>query len=262
MKRNLFLLLAILLVTGIGLSVVTIVSAHRLDNTGTNGSSLPPQGFLPNDNQVCFYENANYGGGYICLNADREYPDLNAFFIGTSTTPWDNKISSLIIGANVCALMYENANGGGYCLTLHGNGNTRRIPNLTSYNFNDKTSHIKCNWLSNCMPKEPASNEIVFFEHSNYDGYYMVIHYDNDQSNISCYNLGLTPYNWNDKISSIKVGTEACVTTWFDANYKGQRNFWEGNGSTVSNYPDLGPSGIGDRITSYKVRPKGVCAIN
>ena len=262
MKKKALLLSGLLLILVFGLSRLDGRAPAAYPGPAPDQPTEASQGFTPNDNQVCFYENANYGGNYICLNAGREYPDLGAFLVGTSNKNWHDKISSVIIGANACAVLWEHSNEGGYCLTLHGNGTSARyIPNLSSYNFNDKASCIKCNAFSSCPPKEPASNQVVFFEHSNYDGYYMVYTADNDQSNISCYYMGSTPYNWNDKISSMKVGSQACATTWLDANYKGQRNFFEGNGSSVAGYPDLGASGLGDRITSFKIRGRGNCSI-
>lgn len=254
-------LLCIIAVTMLILVPVSIfLNASETGSIPKGMTITPLQGFTPNENQVCFYEHENYGGNYICLNSSGEYADLGAFFVGNSNNNWHDKISSVIIGANACAIMYEHPNGSGYCLTLRGTGTgPRYIPKLSAYNFNDKASHIKSLPYPQNLPPEPASNQVFFFEHNNYDGYWMGWTADRDEGNISCYNM-YSNVNWNDRISSIKVGAEACATTWLDANYKGTRNFWEGNGFNVSNYPDLAGTGLNDKITSIKVRPKGICA--
>lgn len=241
--------------------VIVTVHAHKLKNAPEAMNIAPMQGFTPNENQVCFYENSNYGGNYICLNSDGEYADLGFFFVGNTNKNWHDKISSVIIGANACAIMYEHPNGGGYCLTLRGTGTgPRYIPNLSTYNFNDKASHIKSLPYPQNLPPEPGPHQVYFFEHNNFDGYWMGWNADRDEGNISCYNM-YGNVTWNDRISSMKVGYDACATTWLDANYKGSRNFWEGNSQTVSNYPDLAGTGLNDKITSIKTRPKGICAL-
>lgn len=241
--------------------VIVTVHAHKLKNAPEAMNIAPMQGFTPNENQVCFYENSNYGGNYICLNSDGEYADLGFFFVGNTNKNWHDKISSVIIGANACAIMYEHPNGGGYCLTLRGTGTgPRYIPNLSTYNFNDKASHIKSLPYPQNLPPEPGPHQVYFFEHNNFDGYWMGWNADRDEGNISCYNM-YGNVTWNDRISSMKVGYDACATTWLDANYKGSRNFWEGNSQTVSNYPDLAGTGINDKITAIKVRLRGNCAI-
>lgn len=253
------------MITAVSQSVNAQKAKHQFDrNDIITGTQLPgEQPFLPNENQVCFYENTDYGGSYICLNSSGEYPDLGRFNVGTSNKNWHDKISSVIIGAKACAIMYEHPNGGGYCLTLRGTGTTeRRIPKLSVWGFNDKASHIKSLPYPQNMPPEPASNQVFFFEHNNYDGYYMGLSYDRDKDDLTTlYFAQSGSPNWNDKISSIKVGTEACVTTWFNVKYKGQRNFFEGNAVTVSNYPDLLPAGLGDKISSFKIRMRTLCSL-
>ncbi|MGB3006989.1 MAG: hypothetical protein WBC06_10795, partial [Chitinophagaceae bacterium] len=50
------------------------------------------QAFTPNANQVCFYENENYGGAYICISSSGEYVDLGRFFVGNTNKNWHDKI--------------------------------------------------------------------------------------------------------------------------------------------------------------------------
>ena len=252
-----FIVLAMLIAVPVSLSV----HANILKSAPEEMKITPMQGFTPNDNQVCFYENSNYGGNYICLNSSGEYADLGVYYVGNTNKNWHDKISSVIIGANACAIMFEHPNGGGYCLTLRGTGTgPRYIPNLNSYNFNDKASHIKSLPYPQNLPPEPGAYQVYFFEHTNFDGYWMGFNSGRDQANINCYNM-FPGGNWNDRISSIKVGTEACATTWLNSDYKGDRNFWEGNGVAVANFPDLVPSGLNDKITSIKARNRNECSL-
>lgn len=216
------------------------------------------QAFTPNANQVCFYEHENYGGNYICISSSGEYVDLGRYFVGTSNNNWHDKISSVIIGKNACAIMYEHPNGGGYCLTLRGNGtSTRKIPKLSPYNFNDKASHIKSLAYPENLPPEPYPNEVYFFEHSNYDGYYLLMSQDDDIPDLTRYTLSETvTYNWNDRISSIRIGSNSALTTWFNINYSGQKTGYKANGSNTFSIPDLAPLGVGDKWSSFKVRDR------
>lgn len=233
-------------------------------------SSISPavnaQAFTPNDNQVCFYEHENYGGAYICISSSGEYVDLGRFFVGTSNRNWHDKISSVIIGKNACAIMYEHPNAGGYCLILRGNGALRKIPKLTPYNFNDKASHIKSVAYPNNLPPEPYEDEVIFFEHSNFDGYSWRWPMDLDLPipDLTRYNMedpfgNVSSYNWNDRISSVKLGAKTCITAWANANYGGQKWGYRANGNNVWNITDLGPLGAGDKWSSFKVQQRDKC---
>jgi hypothetical protein len=127
MKKYLFKVLVILLMIGAVLSIEHIVNAHKFISFSSNSGNIPPQSFTPNENQVCFYENDNYSGEHICLNSNGEYADLGNYFVGNTSKNWHDKISSVIIGAKACAIMYEHPNGGGYCLILKEMGQAQGI---------------------------------------------------------------------------------------------------------------------------------------
>lgn len=227
---------------------------------------LNAQSFTPNNNQVCFYENENYGGSYICISSSGEYADLGRYFVGTSSKNWHDKISSVIIGKNACAIMYEHANGGGYCLILRGNGEReRRIPKLSPYNFNDKASHIKSLTYPDNLPPEPGSDHVMFFEHTNFDGYSMMWPIDLDITDLTRQLMedpitgNYSTFTWNDRISSLKLGANTCVTGWTNINYGGQKWMYRANGSNTWNIADLGPLGSGDKWSSFKIRNRDSC---
>ena len=223
------------------------------------------QAFTPNDNQVCFYEHENFGGAYICISSSGEYADLGRYFVGNTNKNWHDKISSVIIGKNACAIMYEHANSGGYCLTLRGNGTTqRKIGKLSPYNFNDKASHIKSLAYPDNLPPEPYEDEVIFFEHNNFDGYYLRQFTDIDAANLTQYGLedpitNTTVYNWNDRISSVKIGSKSCITVYATINYGGQKWMYKSNGNNTWNIADLAPLSVGDKISSIKTRDHDHC---
>lgn len=228
--------------------------------------SMDPQSFTPNDNQVCFYEQENYGGNNICLSSNGNYPDLGRYFVGSSTTVnWHDKISSVIIGKNACAIMYEHPNSGGYCLILRGNGvSQRKIPKLSPYNFNDKASHIKSVAYPDNLPPEPFEDDVILFEHNNFDGYSMRWSIDMDMVDLTRQTMedpfgNVSPYNWNDRISSAKLGAKTCLTEWANINFGGQKWMYRANGNNCFNITDLAPLGAGDKWSSFKIRHRDNC---
>lgn len=107
---------------------------------------------------------------------------------------------------------------------------------------------------------EPNANQVVFYEHSNYGGDFFAWNYDKDLRNFKGWFVGnSTKKTWNDQVSSIKVGKNACVTIWKDANFKGDKKNYSGNGSITKNIPSM-PSGWNDKISSAKIRMKDNCA--
>lgn len=225
------------------------------------------QAYTPNANQVCFYENENYGGNYICLNSSGAYTDLTRFYVGNTNNTWDNKISSVIIGKNACAFLYEHPNSGGYCLILRGNGvSTRYFPRLSAYNFNDKASHIKSLPYPQNLPPEPLEDQVIVFEHNNFDGYSFWWNADGDIADLTRQLMEdpstetYSNYNWNDRISSLKIGAKTCLTAWINTNYGGQKWSYTANGNNTFNITDLGPMGAGDKFSSYKIRFRTNCA--
>ena len=190
MKNYLLRIAAVIVTAVIIFGITQLVNARKMNATFTDKDiPVAVQPFVPNANQVCFYEHENFGGSYLCLPSNGEYVDLGRFFVGNTNKNWHDKISSVIIGANACAIMYEHPNGGGYCLTLRGTGSERRINKLSPWGFNDKASHIKSLASPDNLPKEPASNQAFFYEHANYDCYNMWLSSDMYINDLNTYAL-------------------------------------------------------------------------
>jgi hypothetical protein len=113
-------------------------------------------------------------------------------------------------------------------------------------------------------PQNPPANTVVFFEHTKYEGRWFAVSYDRDYNDLRYVYLGSNSSsgNWNDRVSSLKIGKDACVTMWKDINYKGDKSSLEGNQSSINSIESLGPGGWNDKLSSIKVRMRGNCALS
>lgn len=109
------------------------------------------------------------------------------------------------------------------------------------------------------MKDTPESNEVIFYEHTNFGGNSFWYYYDKDVAYLTSYNMGSTSKSWNDQISSVKVGSDVCVTLWADTNFQGIKVQLNGNGTDVREYKSM-PSGWNDKASSMKIRMKDMCA--
>ena len=111
-------------------------------------------------------------------------------------------------------------------------------------------------------PQNPPDNAVVFFENTNYGGRWFAVYYDRDYNDLRSIYLGSgsSSGNWNDRISSLKIGKDACVTLWKDINYKGDKSALQGNQTSMNAISSLVPSGWNDKVSSLKVRMRDNCA--
>ena len=115
---------------------------------------------------------------------------------------------------------------------------------------------------------EPADNQVILYEHSNYGGSYIILAYDRDVNNISYWHTD-SGKSWNDKLSSLKVGKDAKVTLYEhkDYNEKGCKITITGDCNNNKNIPKLSSYNMkkgkswNDQVTSLKVRMAD-CATN
>jgi Beta/Gamma crystallin len=111
-------------------------------------------------------------------------------------------------------------------------------------------------------PQNPPANTVVFFEDTNYQGRWFASPYDRDYSDLRGIYLGenQSSGNWNDRVSSLKIGKDACVTLWKDINFKGDKSALQGNQNSTNCISSLVPSGWNDKLSSFKVRMRNNCA--
>jgi hypothetical protein len=101
---------------------------------------------------------------------------------------------------------------------------------------------------------EPASNQVFFYEHANYGGQTMSFNPDMNISDLRKWKVGSTKDNWNDRISSMKVGSQVKVTVWADIDYKGDHAPYTTGSDGQGHYASLGV--WNDRISSLQVRSR------
>lgn len=180
----------------------------------------------PNPARVCFYADAAYAGESFCVNPNGESTALGA--------DWNDRISSVRVGRNSggVELCRDNSFGGG-CEFFAAD-----VPGLGG--FNDAASSFRVGQRSPSPPEAPAppTDQVCFFENFDYSG----------ASFCRAAGEAATALNadWNDRISSIRVGATVWVQVCSDFNFGGACN------SIGSSVPQL-PASSNDNISSFRV---------
>jgi hypothetical protein len=108
-------------------------------------------------------------------------------------------------------------------------------------------------WALAAWAAEPTANQVYVYEHISYGGAYMRFDGIRDVADLRSYNTGaLGSPNWNDRISSLKVGSDLKLIVYADINYKGAS--WTVTGP--ANISTLVSNGWNDKISSFRTVPK------
>jgi hypothetical protein len=207
------------------------------------------------DNDVILCEHTNYGGQQLKFTGNTQVPDLRQTQLVTSggSVNWNDNISSVQVGKNKKIVLYDDINYGGASITLYGSCCTAsgQYPGMPS-GWNDRVSSFKI--MANDQPQSynsrpPRADEVIIYWDINYCG--TINFYSLDSSGVKD-NPDLRTNNWNDKISSIRVGSNVILTVFENINYGGA-SFSEVGPSDI---PSLVPSGWNDKISSFKMRKK------
>lgn len=99
----------------------------------------------------------------------------------------------------------------------------------------------------------PTAMQLFVYEHTNYEGAFMGFTGLREEPDLRCYNTGGpgSP-NWNDRISSLKVGSDIKVVLFEHINYQGKSFTIPG----PANISSLVSSGWNDRASSFRIVPK------
>lgn len=104
-------------------------------------------------------------------------------------------------------------------------------------------------------PREAKEDEVIFFEHVNYGGSWIGAKIGSQYPS-----LGISDgKNWNDTISSMKVGKKAKVTVYEHVNFGGAHFTVKGNCNTPLYISNLKESGWNDKISSFKIEQNYDC---
>jgi hypothetical protein len=110
--------------------------------------------------------------------------------------------------------------------------------------------------------RKPGPNEVIFYWDSNYEGESLSFSCSESVNNLSHWSIINTNQNWNDKISSLKVGENAQVTLYWDSNYEGDYKAFSGFCTTDYNISSLSNIGWNDEVTSFHVTEVPDCPTN
>ena len=105
----------------------------------------PPAPPTPTANQVCFYKDASFAGDAFCANLNQSNASL--------TSPWNDVISSIRVGANASVQVCGDANYGGWCQTYTDN------VTLTSFR-NDSISSYRVLPVAQPAPAAPRKSPL------------------------------------------------------------------------------------------------------
>jgi hypothetical protein len=208
------------------------------------------------DDDVILYENTNYGGKQLKFTGYESVYDLRQYPLVTSegSVNWNDRISSVQVGKKKKIVMYEHINYGGASITLYGEtvcrNATGQYPSMPS-GWNDRVSSFRImdNDDQPRSMRDVAVNPdcVIVFENINYCGRDAAFYVGDHPDLRSIYG-----FNWNDRISSIWVGSNVILTVFEHINYGGA-SFTEVG---PSNIPSLVTSGWNDRISSLKVKKR------
>lgn len=165
----------------------------------------------PLENEIFFFKHTGCQGEYRIYAVGEDLPDLRQLPFWDSTGNWNDEISSLKIGANAQAYVCTHIDFGEPCVQHRGNGTgVTRIENLHASGWGDRISSIKVrgkNWNPEDDIPEPQADEVIFFEHVDYGGKHLIVKANRHELDLTQAFFENSNTSWNDKISSIKVGS-------------------------------------------------------
>jgi len=140
------------------------------------------------EGQIVLHSEADFKGKTLWLSNDA--PDL-------VTLGFNDITSSFVLGPNTYATFYDDINYGGKAFKA-----TQNQEKLGAQ-FNDKISSVKIHL---------TANHVIAYRDANFSGPFLRI--DQDTPN-------LVSLNFNDVISSLKVGENTTIVLYRDINYGG-----------------------------------------
>jgi hypothetical protein len=239
LRRKLQMKRIVPLLTVLGLFLLVSPSANSLIPT-------------PPDDNAVFHQDGDCNSFYTIALRVGDYPDLGSYHLGDIGSPtWNDQISCMTIGLNISkVIVYEHTNFKGKRKEFSRNTNTN---SLGSWSFaggdwwNDKISSIKV------IGPGPA-NKVVFFQDGDYNGNYMQLG-KGEYKDIRSYTTGGTGSpNWNDQISSMKIGTGISkVTVYWDTNFGGSKREFKRQADNPDGCWSLTGDGWNDKISGIKI---------
>ena len=105
---------------------------------------------------------------------------------------------------------------------------------------------------------EPAENQVFFFEEGNYKGEWLDYECGKSIPDLSQVKLFNSRDDWNNRISSVKLGKNSVVILFENPDFKGESITLRGAGSRgPGHYPTM-PPGWDDKASSLKVIQRNI----
>ncbi len=100
---------------------------------------------------------------------------------------------------------------------------------------------------------DPSEFQVFLYEHTNYGGNTMSFSVGQSVADLRQWKFLGSKTNWNDKISSMKIGKFAKIIFYDNINYDKKLSEIEGDGYNVKYVPSLHVYNWGDKISSFQV---------
>ena len=200
--------------------------------TSQNGGAPPSGGCSPGADQIALFNDINYAGACV-IKGVGSYSDPGAF-----APVGNDAVSSIKVGSNVRATLYQHSGFGGTAESFTGNDADLRDNAIG----NDSASSLRVESHSTSGGCSPGADQIALFNDINYAG--------------ACVIKGVGSYSdpgafapvGNDAVSSIKVGSNVRATLYQHSGFGGTAESFTGNDA------DLRDNAIGnDSASSLRV---------
>jgi len=196
---------------------VTVVGERLRIPIIVRGNDIPP----PLVTQICFYVDADFVGASFCAPPGQFSP--------TPPPDWDRAISSIRVPVGLSVEVCTQPAFGGECRVFNGD-----VPQLPPIFDNGVLSY---------RPPQPAAeanqlaaNEVCFFAGPNFGGEQLCVRVDLPLARMSP--------EWNDRISSLRIGADAAVEVCTDEGFAGTCRSFEAD---VTQLPAI----LNNTISSY-----------
>lgn len=196
---------------------------------------------------VTVYNNTNFNGTSSNIRA-------NTYISSTKVDlGMHDSISSLKVPDGLCAILFKDKGWEGDIRLFSGG-----YYNLENYDFNDTTSSLHVINSYSC----DRGDLTVLYRHSNSSGAKISVPIGFSTRKLNCKkdDKGATcnPYrfehDFDDEFTSVKVGDNACLIGYKDANHSGQSKQFTNYVNTLSNYS------FNDTISSLAIVPASECS--
>lgn len=199
---------------------VTVVGERLgIPTTTARGDVTPPLVA-----QICFYPDANFAGVAFCSPPGEIAP--------TPPPDWDRGISSIRVPAGMALEVCTQPDFGGACRTF-----TDDVPQLPPIFDDGVLSFRPPQPATTTQANQPAAGQVCFYSGPNFGGEQLCVRVDLPLARMSP--------EWNDRISSLRVGANAVVEVCTDEGFAGTCRSLEDDVTQL-------PAVLNNAISSYR----------